>query len=135
MGYFFNGTLSDAALAELRRMLHGVTMTQKLPNPYPIKATNMVKENLALLGTQMKDRVTGFSGMVSSVSFDAYGCIQVILTPPVGKDGKPQDGHWFDAKRLVAAGKRLMPQPDFGVTPEAVPGGFDKPLPPEQPRR
>ena len=65
---------------------------------------------LALLGTVQKDRVTRFEGMVASISFDAYGCVQAYITPPVGKDGRIPDGHWFDVKRLESRGKRLMPE-------------------------
>ena len=70
---------------------------------------------IALLGTQQKDKVSGFTGMVSSVSFDAYGCVQAVLTPPVGKDGKYPDAHWFDVNRLEPKGKRLLPVPDFSA--------------------
>lgn len=95
---------------------------------------NLIQESLALLGQSMKDRVTGFKGMVSSVSFDAYGCVQVILSPPVGKDGKPGEGFWFDVKRLVKDGKRVMDAPNFGVNfgteqgPAAKPARQDQPL-------
>lgn len=61
-----------------------------------------MKEYLQLLGTVQKDLVTGFEGMVSSVSFDAYGCIQVVLTPTkVSEDGEMPKLQWFDANRLV----------------------------------
>ena len=36
---------------------------------------------LKLLGLKVKDKVTGFTGIITSVSFDLYGCIQVIITP------------------------------------------------------
>ena len=76
-----------------------------------------VEEHLDLLGTQMKDRVTGYKGMVDSVCFDAYGCVQATLRPRVDKDGKIPDGTWFDVKRLEPAGKRLMDVPPFVTTP------------------
>lgn len=87
-----------------------------------------MNEYLQLLGTQQKDRVTGFRGFVASISFDAYGCVQAYVTP-AEKDGKLPDGHWFDVKRLLSAGKRVMPVPVFaGANRE--PGGIDKPAPP-----
>jgi hypothetical protein len=73
-----------------------------------------MKEFLKLLGTRQRDKVTGFIGVVGSIAFDAYGCVQAWLTPPVGKDGKTQDGVWFDVKRLEAKGGRVMPVPSFG---------------------
>jgi hypothetical protein len=73
----------------------------------------MVKATIKLLGMRGKDKVTGFSGMVGSVCFDAYGCVQVALTPPVDADGKPRDGHWFDVQRIDFSEERVMPVPDF----------------------
>ena len=58
-----------------------------------------IKEHLKVLGFSAKDKVTGFEGVVSTVSFDLYGCIQVVLTPPV-KDGRMMEGSWFDITRL-----------------------------------
>lgn len=79
---------------------------------------NVLEQTIALLGTTMKDRVTGQSGMVASVSFDAYGCVQAWLTGKVGKDGKAAESMWLDVKRLESVkGKRVMPQPRFTSTP------------------
>lgn len=40
-----------------------------------------VEETLAVLGLPVRDKVTGFDGVITSVSFDLYGCIQVVKTP------------------------------------------------------
>jgi hypothetical protein len=69
-----------------------------------------------MLGLKARDRVTGFSGVISSVSFDLYGCVLIILTPGVGADGKRGDPEWFDLKRLeVTEPTPVMPQPVFAV--------------------
>jgi hypothetical protein len=89
-----------------------------------------MKEYLQLLGSPQRDRVTKFTGVVSSICFDAYGCVMAFVTPPVGKDGKIPEGAWFDVKRLEANGKRVMPVPVFagaamlevGAAPKAAPG-------------
>lgn len=70
-----------------------------------------VAAHLELLGQVMEDRVTGIKGMVDSVCFDAYGCVQASLRPRATKDGELKDGRWFDVKRLKKAGDRLMPVP------------------------
>jgi len=83
------------------------------------------QSHIDLLGRKAKDRVTGFAGTVTSVSFDLYGCIQVALSPPIDKDGKFQDGRWVDIHRLeMDGGERVMPvpafasgAPKFGATP------------------
>lgn len=89
-----------------------------------------VKKHLDLLGLFVKDRVTGFEGVVSSVCFDLYGCIQAFVSPGVDKDGKKQDGHWFDVNRLkVESEKPIMDRPDFDYGPiaEGRHGPADKP--------
>ena len=78
----------------------------------------MSNAHIDLLGKTAKDLITGFTGVVSSVSFDLYGCIQVALTPPVDKDGKLADGRWLDVNRLeILDEKRCMPVPKFSATP------------------
>jgi hypothetical protein len=75
--------------------------------------------HIDLLGKTAKDRVTGFTGVVVTVSFDLFGCVQAILQPPVEKDGKRPDGCWFDVNRLEVKGKgRVMPVPEWGATPQ-----------------
>ncbi len=87
-----------------------------------------VEEHMDLLGTQMKDAVTGFKGMVDSVCFDAYGCVQISLKPAIDAKGKMPDAYWFDVKRLKAFGTRLMPVPPFFTTPAgAEAGAAEKP--------
>lgn len=76
-----------------------------------------MNDYMKLLGMKAKDRVTGASGVVTSLSFDLYGCVQAWLTPPVAKGGKqPDNGGWYDAKRLeVTAAKPVMEQPVFAA--------------------
>ena len=75
------------------------------------------EEHMSLLGQQMKDVVTGAVGMVSTISFDAYGCVQAVLTQKVNKDGTKPDSRWFDVKRLQKFGKRIMDVPPHFTTP------------------
>lgn len=73
-----------------------------------------VQDHLRLLGYRVRDRVTGFTGVITSISFDLYGCIQAVVNPGLDKDGKPQDQHWFDVNRLqLAEGPPVMPSPVF----------------------
>lgn len=97
-------------------------MAEQLPN---------VSEHLALLGKTIVDKVTNFSGIASSVSFDLYGCIQVAITPPVDKDGKLVDGRWVDINRVkVVTEDRVMPIPAYAPTPaKHTHGPADKPAP------
>lgn len=69
---------------------------------------------LSLLGYKVKDRVSGMVGVVTTISFDLYGCIQALVHPGIDKDGKCIDLHWFDLARLDVKSKGpVMRQPDF----------------------
>ncbi len=71
-------------------------------------------ECINLLGMKAEDRVTGFKGVITSISFDLYGCIQALLNPGIDKDGKVKDQCWFDIGRLESKGKEpVMRRPDF----------------------
>jgi len=80
-----------------------------------------LKKHLDLLGMRVEDRVTGFTGVVASVGFDLYGCIQAIVHPGLDDDGKLRDQHWFDVNRLRVIGDQpVMERPEFDWTPEAI---------------
>lgn len=75
--------------------------------------------HLDLLGKTAKDRVTGLTGTVTSISFDLFGCVQAVISPPVDKDGKCVDGRWLDVNRLeILDEKRAMPVPEFDKKPK-----------------
>ena len=68
----------------------------------------------ALLGLNAKDKVTGFEGVITTVCFDLYGCIQLALTPFAKKgDQELKASHWFDVARLEVSNVRVMDAPDF----------------------
>ncbi len=78
-----------------------------------------VNAHIDMLGKTARDRVTGMQGVVSSISFDLYGCIQAVLTPPIDKDGKLPDGRWLDVHRLELLGdERCMAVPQFEKAPK-----------------
>jgi hypothetical protein len=84
-----------------------------------------MREHFKLLGFAVRDVVTGFAGVVTSISFDLYGCVQAVVTPFVDEKGVAGDGRWHDTKRLVATSDApVMAVPTF-VT---VPGGQELPI-------
>lgn len=96
-----------------------------MPFPNLEKAVN-------LLGHRMKDRITGMTGVVTSMCFDLYGCVQAALHPGLDKDGKIAEQHWFDVARLEKVGEsRVMTHPAFGdADPLSYDSGpTDKPKP------
>lgn len=89
-----------------------------------------IKNHLKILGHKVEDRVTGLSGVASSVCFDLYGCIQVAVTPLVSKDGKLDSGHWLDISRLkITTRKPVMELPNYewGIQAEGRQGCAEKP--------
>ena len=70
-----------------------------------------VKKHLDILGLRVEDKVTGFKGVATSVSFDLYGCIQVVIRPGLDKDGKPMEAQWFDIARLKITSKKPVMKP------------------------
>lgn len=90
----------------------------------------LIKKHLNYLGLKVRDRITGFKGVVASVSFDLYGCIQCVVSPGTDKDGKPKESHYFDINRLeILSDKPVMARPnfDFGDIAEGNHGPAEKP--------
>ncbi len=88
-------------------------------------------DHLNLLGKRAQDKVTGYTGVITSISYDLYGCIQAVISPPVDKDGLRPDGQWFDVARLSVTGDPVMDVPDFsqGYVDEGLKGASSKTLP------
>lgn len=88
----------------------------------------MTVRHLELLGLKAKCKVTGYEGVIESLSYDLYGCVQAALRPPAhSKDGETKlgDGRWFDVKRVEILDRTpVMGVPDF-TKPEI--GAADKP--------
>lgn len=63
------------------------------------------------MGIKVRDKITGFEGVVSGRCQHLTGCDTYGVTPKVDKDGKVQDTHWFDQHRLeVVESKPVMEQ-------------------------
>lgn len=91
---------------------------------------NEIELHLNLLGFKVKDQVTGFKGVVSSISFDLYGYTKAFVTPKTKLDGTAGESRWFDVSRLkVTSNKRVMQVPDYaqGYIAEGLKGAAEKP--------
>jgi len=89
-----------------------------------------IKKHLNILGYKCRDRVTGISGVATSVCFDLYGCVQATLNRGLDKDGKPYESFWFDIARLEVADPNpvmLPPDYEFGEVAEGKKGPAEKP--------
>ncbi len=78
-----------------------------------------IKKHLEMMGEPSTDRVTRFSGIVISITFDLYGCVQAGVMPHVDSDGKKRQGEWFDIARLITSSKtRTVQAPSYPVKPK-----------------
>lgn len=72
-----------------------------------------MEKHYELLGWQVKDKVTGLTGVVTHVGLDLFGCVQAIVQPKAtiekGGTQKVEDSRWFDTARLERVGRsRVM---------------------------
>lgn len=94
--------------------------------------TKIVEDHRKILGMKAEDCVTGWKGIVTSICYDLYGCIQAIITPQVDDKSTYVEGRWFDVKRLKIIDKNIvMEVPDFhsGYVATGKKGASEKPLP------
>jgi hypothetical protein len=93
------------------------------------------EKHISILGFEAEDKITGFSGVITSMSFDLYGCVQAIITcKELDKDNKPING-WYDVTRLtITSTKRVMKIPNFdeGYVAEGKSGCDSKTIPENQ---
>jgi hypothetical protein len=90
-----------------------------------------IKKHIDMLGLRVEDRVTRFKGVVASISFDLYGCVQAMVNPGIGNDGKLADQVWFDVARLIVLDEKPVMQPpdfEFGRQAEGRQGAAEKPI-------
>lgn len=89
-------------------------------------------QHFDMLGRSGEDLVTGFSGVVTTLSFDLYGCVQVVLTPKANADKGIREGQWLDVTRVkLHNGQPVMALPDFekGYVATGAKGASMKTLP------
>ncbi len=87
-----------------------------------------IQKHLEILGHTVKDKVTGLEGVVTSLAFDLFGCIQVVITPDCKSSNSAS---WVDISRIqVLSDFHVMPIPDFskGYIAEGLKGPAHKPI-------
>lgn len=87
----------------------------------------MEKEKVEIkMGMEVRDKVTGFKGIVTSIAKYLSGCDRVLISPPVDKEGKIMDSEHFDITEVefVANGLYVPPVPKRAATggPRRFPG-------------
>jgi hypothetical protein len=96
------------------------------------KENNVIQVNkhFELLGQRVEDKVTGFTGIVDSLCFDLYGCIQAAINPGQDEKKEIKTSMWFDISRLkIIDSTPVMDRPNFeyGTKAEGLQGPANKP--------
>ena len=74
------------------------------------------------LGQKVKDRISGFSGVLSARSEFLNGCVRLQLTPDRLHEGKLIEAEWFDETQVDVLEDTPAPEPKTrpgGPRPEA----------------
>lgn len=73
-----------------------------------------------VLGCKAKDKITGFTGIVASITEYLNGCRRIVLQPQKLKDGVPIKDAVFDIEQLEYVDRGLNKQPTLERIAEAV---------------
>lgn len=90
----------------------------------------MNNEHLELLGCRAKDKITGIEGIITSVCFDLYGCIQAVMTLKADDKGEYNMSAWLDVVRFeILDDNPVIERPNFvkGYVAEGKKGAAEKP--------
>lgn len=74
------------------------------------------------LGSEVKDTVTGFRGVVTARAIHLNGCDRYWVQPPVKKVGEYPEGTWIDVSTLKVTKAAKPKQKDEEEAEK--PGGF-----------
>jgi len=59
------------------------------------------------LGDRVKDPITGFTGIVTCITYWLHGCVRVGVQPEVLHEGKPVEDRYFDEAQMRIVSKRV----------------------------
>ena len=76
------------------------------------------------LGDEVRHKVTGFTGIVTTHAKHLAGCDRVWIEPRVGDDGKARDGQWADIDLVEVVSASVIAPVAYD---RRAPGGFDLP--------
>lgn len=69
------------------------------------------------LGQEGKDKITGFTGIITSRHQYITGCDQYTLSPPMDADGKLGENYSFDEGRIEIIGEGINKKAVAGPAP------------------
>jgi hypothetical protein len=69
----------------------------------------IMESNEVNLGDVVKDKITGFQGMVIAITHWLNGCIRINVQPQALKDGKPIESECFDIQQIEVVKAKASP--------------------------
>lgn len=60
------------------------------------------------LGNEVKDTISGLTGIATGRAEYLFGCARVLVEPMACREGKPCEGQWLDEQRIVTTKKRSI---------------------------
>jgi hypothetical protein len=74
-----------------------------------------------MLGLEVKDSVSGFTGIATASHSYLNGCMRITVQPKIDKDGKLPESQTFDAPQLIVVGKKKIKGKNDTGGPEKYP--------------
>jgi hypothetical protein len=84
---------------------------------------------MANLGDKVRDRINGFTGIVTGRAEYLYGCVQVLVAPQkTTKEGKRPDSEWLDEDRVEVLKAGVHGKPASAATRAGGPQSTPAPI-------
>jgi hypothetical protein len=76
---------------------------------------------MIVLGSKVKDSISGFKGIATGRCEYLYGCAQILIQAErLNKDGSKMDGEWIDEQRIEVI---AVMKPKISKDSSAISGG------------
>jgi hypothetical protein len=111
---FYNGTLTSErgdAWQRIKKFCEKANLSIKDDpwiNDEDCPINNVIGGNMIELGTEVKDKVSGFTGIATAKHLYLNGCCRMTIQPKITKDGKLPDAETFDEPQLEVVTKKKI---------------------------
>jgi hypothetical protein len=86
------------------------------------------------MGMKVKDRITGFVGIVTGRTTYITGCDRIIVQPPIRKDGKVPDSRYVDEPMVEVVGRSRVGEVGKKIPKKRRGGPKDEPVDARDPK-
>jgi len=78
-------------------------------------------------GDKVKDRISGFEGVVTGTTIYLNGCVRFIIQPKIDKDGKMPNPEWIDEEQLEVLEKKAFKKEEVVISIAQKPDSIEIP--------